>query len=213
MNTLGYQLNRQHLKGARRCLQCLMHEPLCICAIIPNIETQTKVVLIVHSREIKKPSNTGGLACKALNNSQVVIRGIKDQPLDQAEIVSPDAQNIFLFPTEESIPIKTWCNSFKNPDKPVRLIVPDGNWSQAARVLRRLPGSSLVQPVNIPIGEPSEYMLRKEPLRRPEGMATLEAIARTLELLEPGLEIKTRLMEIFRIMRDRTLWTKGKLPS
>jgi DTW domain-containing protein len=190
-----------------------MHEPLCICSIIPNIETQTKVVLIVHSREIKKPSNTGGLACKALTNSCVVIRGIKDQPLNQSEIVEPDEQNLFLFPTEESIPIKTWCDNYRIPKKPVRLIVPDGNWSQAARVLRRLPDNSLVQPVTIPIGEPSEYMLRKEPLRRPEGMATLEAIARTLEMLEPGHEIKSRLMKIFRIMRDRTLWTKGKLST
>ena len=45
------------------------------------------------------------------------------------------------------------------------------------------------------------------------GLATLEAIARALEILEgdAGPEIKRAMLSVFRVMVERTLWFRGKL--
>lgn len=61
-----------------------------------------------------------------------------------------------------------------------------------------------------PLG-PSEYRLRAEP--QVGGLATLEAIARALRILEgaAGEAISAAMLDVFRTMVDRTLWFRGKL--
>jgi len=52
--------------------------------------------------------------------------------------------------------------------------------------------------------------LRSE--NREGGLATLEAIARALRILEPeGEAIEAAMLDVFRIMVDRTLWLRGQL--
>ena len=51
---------------------------------------------------------------------------------------------------------------------------------------------------------------------RPNRLATIEAIARALQILEgptAGDEIQRRLDHIFRVMVDRTLWTNGRIST
>ena len=54
----------------------------------------------------------------------------------------------------------------------------------------------------------TSYLLRFEP--KMEGLATMEAIARAYRILE-GDFIASRLEEVFRIMVDRTLYSRGKI--
>src|SRR5215510_6256239 len=58
-----------------RCADCRMHRSLCICALLPRIATRTRVVLVLHQLEARKPTNTGALAARCLENSVVVYRG------------------------------------------------------------------------------------------------------------------------------------------
>jgi DTW domain-containing protein YfiP len=58
-----------------RCPQCRLARPACLCALIPRLETRTRVVLVLHQLEDRKTSNTGRLAVRCLPNSEVVIRG------------------------------------------------------------------------------------------------------------------------------------------
>jgi DTW domain-containing protein YfiP len=185
-----------------------MQHYLCICHLIPQIKTMTRLVLIVHHREIRKPTNTGGLAAKCLVNSEIHVRGSVDHPVPYSEILDGSHENLYLFPSPEAKVLSQ--DLIANITKPIRLVVPDGNWGQASRVARRIPSNVPMTHIILPAGAPTQYRLRKEPVQRPEGLATMEAIARALSIIE-GPKVEQELLHIFRIMVERSLLTKGKI--
>jgi DTW domain-containing protein YfiP len=207
---MGHQLSTRYQSNPKRCQHCLMLLPICICALIPRIQTKTRMELIVHVREIRKPTNTGCLAAKCLENSATHVRGSQDQSVPYEQIFDDDYQNFFLFPADHAKVLSPALVA--EATKPIRLIVPDGNWGQASRVASRIPENAKYQQVILPPGEPTQYRLRREPRQRPEGLATMEAIARAYAIIE-SKEVEAELVKIFRIMVDRSLWTKGKLAA
>ncbi len=52
-----------------RCPRCLLQQRVCLCAEIPTVATQTRVVIVRHHTEQHRSSNTGRLAHLALPNS------------------------------------------------------------------------------------------------------------------------------------------------
>jgi DTW domain-containing protein YfiP len=91
--------------------------------------------------------------------------------------------------------------------RPITLVVPDGNWRQAAKMAQREPAFRELERVILPDMGPSRYRLRNEP--KPGGLATFEAIARALRLIE-GEEIYEQLDALFTKMVERTLITRGR---
>jgi DTW domain-containing protein YfiP len=179
---------------------------LCICALmpLPRIETRTRLVLIIHRYEDRKPTNTGRLAAECLANSETIVRGHESRPTPPL-FWAPGTQPLFLFPHDGA----TALTEVAIPAAPVTLIVPDGNWRQASKVRNRVPGLRDVPCVSLPVGAPSMYRLRTE--AREAGLATIEAIARAMCLLEGdrGQRVQGALEFVFRAMVDRTLWSRG----
>jgi DTW domain-containing protein len=194
---------------ARRCERCRMHLSLCMCALIPRIVTRTRVLVVMHRSEDRKPTNTGRLATQSLVNSEVVLRGDRGAPNEPLRI--PEGTTpILLYPAEDAVPLVELAPRLA--DRPVTLIVPDGNWRQAFKVRNRVPGLRDVTCVTLPAseGKPSTYRLRVE--AHAHGLATIEAIARALGVLE-GPEIEAALERPFRIMVERTLWARGAIAT
>ncbi len=192
---------RDHVEA--RCRLCRMHETLCLCALVPRLETRTRVVLVIHRYEARKPTNSGLLGARCLVNSEVVVRGgVSEAQPRFAEDV--ERQPLLLFPHENAVPIGDYASS----SRPVTLIVPDGTWRQASKVPHRLPGLRGVPFVSLPPDGPSIYRLRGE--RHAGRLATLEAMARALGILD-GAHVRQALERVFRIMVDRTLWMRGAL--
>ena len=187
-----------------RCPRCRMHETLCFCALIPSVETRTRLVLVIHRYEDRKPTNTGRLATECLPNSEVVVRGHESQP-SEALTIPPDRQPLLLFPAEDAVPIERFATSAR----PVTLIVPDGNWRQASKVRNRVPGVRDIPCVALPRGARSVYRLRVD--AHEEGLATMEAIGRAFRILEGenGETVERALDWIFHVMVERTLWARG----
>jgi DTW domain-containing protein len=187
-----------------------MHRELCICAEVPVIPTRTRLSLLMHAQERRKLSNTGRLALLCLPNSEVRYRGLRDgTPLDLNGLVDGEYESWMLHLTEDSEEISP--ELVARTAKPVRLLVLDGNWSQASRLgaklVRDLP---TVKHVKLRATKPSIYRLRSE--HHPDGMATFEAIARALGWIE-GPEVQEKMERLFRIMTDRVMWTRGKLAA
>ncbi len=192
--------------AASRCVRCHMHMSLCVCARIPRLATRTRIVLVMHRFEARKSTNTGRLATEALPNSELVVRGRKGAPEDTLAW-SPETRPLLLFPHEGALPLA----SVVRDARPVTLIVPDGTWRQASKVRQRVAGLADVPSVYLPAGEPSIYRLRSE--AHAAGLSTLEAIARALRVLEgdAGPDVEHALLELFRAMVERTLWSRGAI--
>jgi DTW domain-containing protein len=182
-----------------------MHESLCVCPLIPRLETRTRVLLVIHRYEHRKPSNTGRLALECLPNSAIVVRGHESQPTD-ALAVDPASQALLLFPHEDAVPLR----ADHAQGRPVTLIVPDGTWRQASKVRQRVPGLREVPCVSLPPDVPSVYRLRAE--AHGHGLATLEAIARALGILE-GAHVRQAMERVLRTMVERTLWARGTIEA
>lgn len=183
-----------------------MHMSLCVCEFIPSLPTRTHVMLVMHRFEVRKSTNTGRLAMEALPNSQIVVRGRRGAPSDTLTWRA-DTRPLLLFPDPEAVPLAR----LPRDDRPVTLIVPDGNWRQASKVRKRVAGLGQVPCVGLPVGEPSKYRLRSE--AHPSGLSTLEAIARALRVLEgdAGPEVERALLALQRAMVERTLWSRGSI--
>lgn len=207
MGTRGAVSRRANVD--QRCARCRMLRTLCVCRFIVTQETRTRLLLLLHAFEARKPTNTGLLAATCLANSEVVVRGIKDAPNDV--IALPEThQPVLLFPAEDAMPLAEAAPELKADGRPVLLIVPDGNWRQAFKMRARVPGLSAVRCVTLPASEPSVYRLRSE--AHEHGLATIEAIARAMAVLE-GPAVADALLAPFRAMVERTLWARGNVEA
>ena len=183
--------------AAKRCLRCRMHAGLCVCALIPRLETRTRLVLVIHRIENRRTTNTGRLATECLVNSEVVVRGNRESPTVPLSL-PPETNVLLLFPFEGAVDIRT----FADHASPVALVVPDGNWRQASKARNRVPGLREATAVSLPPGPLSDYRLREE--SHEERVCTLEAIARALGVLE-GAQVQRPLEEALALMVSRTL--------
>lgn len=176
-----------------------------MCALLPRLATRTRLALLIHRFEHRKPTNTGLLAAACLADSEVHVRGGPDDP------VGPFAwregtEPLFLFPFEDATPLDRVPLS----GLPVTLIVPDGSWRQAWKVYKRVSGLAEVRCVALPPGPPSTYRLRTEV--HDKGLSTIEAIARALGLLE-GVAVQQELERVQLLVVERTLWARGAVPK
>ncbi len=191
-------------KRSIRCPRCRLHTHLCICSAISRLDLATRLILVMHRREWSKPTATGPLALAVLANSELRIQGYREQPLDFSDLESEKRRTLLLYPVEGA---KVLNRDFLSGDpRPVNLVVPDGNWRQAARMGRRLPGLGHAEMVRLPEGAKTDWGVRRE--CHPEGLATFEAIARALGIIDSA-EVQESMEELFRLMVARTLQAWG----
>ncbi len=92
-------------------------------------------------------------------------------------------------------------------DGPALLIVPDGTWRKARKIVRMNPVLNTLPRLSLPPGEPSEYRVRKA--SEPAAVSTIEAISRSLSLLEPGQDFQ-RLLAPFKVLVQQQIQAMGE---
>ena len=188
-----------------KCARCRIYRPLCLCGDIVPLILDTRVTLYMHWRERLRATNTGWLACLALPNSEIRLRGARQQELRPAE-AAPLKNALLLFPSQDAVELTAeWL---ARQPRPVTLVVPDGSWSQARKVSYHENGLSGLSSVKLPFGAPSCYRLRRSP--HVQRLSTLEAIARAMGVIE-GREVQVSLENLFLKMVERRLWSMGQL--
>jgi DTW domain-containing protein YfiP len=180
----------------------------CICKLIPSLDLKTKLSLVIHKNELKRTTNTGQLAVRALVNSEMHMLGQEGNPFHLESIILPQYHNLLFYPSTDAIELN--ADFLKEIDKPIHLIVPDGNWRQASKVHYRNQHITQLQRIKISQSNASQFYLRLE--TKPNGMATLEAIAHGLGLIE-GLEVKNSLLTLYHEKLNRTLLSRGQRTS
>jgi DTW domain-containing protein YfiP len=133
---------------------------------VPAVPTVTRLVILRHTLERHRPSNSARWAALALPAARLVeYGGVGDG-------------------TGPELPPGSWL-LYPGPGpapagRPETLVVLDGSWSQTRRMLQRIPGLAALPRLPLPPGRPRPR-LRRAP---PGGLATLEAIACALALYE-----------------------------
>jgi len=149
-----------------------MQTQVCICSHIPTLNTSVELIIIRHWKERLKPSNTARLASHAIPALKLIDYGAPGEPWDPSvlDITRP----ALLFP-DDSAP------AIEDPDQ---IIIMDGSWSQARKLVNRIPGLKSLPRFTIqPTAQP-RVRLRTPP--SPGFVSTIEAVAAVLDKLEGG---------------------------
>ncbi|MGE0327454.1 MAG: tRNA-uridine aminocarboxypropyltransferase [Polyangiaceae bacterium] len=189
--------NRPTGRGYRlaRCSGCRAPLDHCFCAELVEVDCNIRVLVILHALEQFRPTNTGRYATQVLKRAELRIRGGRSPdhtpiPLELGDLDPGDPNILLLHPGPEA---ELLDEHFRRPAGPIRLVVPDGTWTQTRQMLRREPQLKSLRQVVLPRGKPSIYALRRGVT--PDGLCTLEAIARALGALGE-VEAAQRLEQI-----------------
>ncbi|MGZ3771548.1 MAG: tRNA-uridine aminocarboxypropyltransferase [Bdellovibrio sp.] len=191
-------------KTKEPCSGCGLHLNFCICDLFPKLELNTRICLVVHAKELKRTTNTGTLAIKSLVNSEMRIRGKSKEALDLSDLLNDRYQTFLFYPSDDALELNK--ELIEKDARPVQLIVPDGNWRQASKVHYRHQELKAVPRVMIKTANTSKFHMRTE--IRSEGMATLQAIAHALGVIE-GESVKQALLNLYNAKLERTLRGRG----
>jgi DTW domain-containing protein YfiP len=136
-----------------------------------------RLLIIRHQRERSSQSNTGNLVHRVVSGTEVVDYTALKRPPNPVSLWQPDTEYRVLFPIPGAELVSP--ATFTGKGSPT-LVILDGNWRQARRMSRRIPGLHAFPFVTVP-GTPPLRRLRA-PIR-PGQLSTADAVARALELL------------------------------
>ncbi|WP_166222554.1 tRNA-uridine aminocarboxypropyltransferase [Pseudomonas atagonensis] len=159
-----------------QCPRCLRPQTHCLCPLIPSLDSRTRVLLLQHPSEVSHALNTARLAALGLTNAELIVGEVfEDLP---ALLNRPGYRARLLFPADDAQPMQAYAES----DEPLLLVVPDGTWRKARKMLHLNPLLAALPRVTLAEGGVSRYRLRKAP--GPGALSTIEAIVQALETLE-----------------------------
>jgi len=159
-----------------QCPRCLRPKSHCLCPLIPHLDSRTRVLLLQHPSEVSHALNTARLAALGLSNAELIVGEVfEDLP---TLLNRPGYQARLLFPADDAQPMQAYGES----DEPLLLVVPDGTWRKARKMLHLNPLLAALPRVTLAEGGVSRYRLRKAP--GPGALSTIEAIVQALETLE-----------------------------
>ncbi len=165
---------------SEKCPYCRLFRIICICNDIEKFQLGTRITIMMHVKELNRSTNTGKIAALMLTNSKTVIVGAPDGELFQNDILAEGYENLVLFPHASTVLDEKLISAL---NRPLNLIVPDGNYHQAVKMTR----SELlrdIRRIRLPSGQSGEYSLRNS--KDKEKVSTIEAIIKAIEIIENG---------------------------
>ena len=178
------------------CPRCRRPARVCYCAHLSTIETATRVVLLQHPRERDVAIGTARMATLCLPNSELHV-GVDWQcsPELTRALSDPARPAALLYPGEGAIDVTE-----HPPEGPITLVVVDGTWWQARKLVRQNPRIAALPRYAFVPAAPSEYRIRREP--KDTYVSTIEALAHVLGVLEKDPLRFEALLHPFRAMID-----------
>lgn len=153
-----------------------------------------RVILIQHILELSERSNTGKHAARVSARVEPRVFGAKDAPLKVDDL----AGAWLLWPGEARAP----------EGVPTALVVLDGSWSQARKMMQRVPELRALPRFSL-VAPEGRRSLRASP---EGGMSSLEAIGEALAVLE-GDEAARPLRDAHEALVQKQLAERGDRKS
>lgn len=189
-----------------QCARCLRPETHCLCALIPQLDSRTRVLILQHPSEVNHALNTARLAVLGLNNAELVVGEVFDDL--PALLNRPGYRARLLFPADDAQPLAAYqSDGGEGESRPLLLVVPDGTWRKARKLLHLNPLLAALPRVSLTPTATSRYRLRKAP--GPDALSTVEAIVGALQTLEAP-ETFEALLRPFEALIDGQIVAMGE---
>jgi DTW domain-containing protein YfiP len=195
-----------HDRNPTPCPSCRLQGWLCVCAHAPRVTIRTPLVVVVHVHDLGRTSNTVRLLKLAIPAAGVLAHGVFPDPADPASHIPAGVTPLVLFPGLGAQPLSSELVAAL--PSPPALVVPDGNWRQAGRMVKRMPLLSGAVKVALPTRSFEGRPVRLN--QTANRMSTYEAVVQAVALLE-GEEVAEPLLDFYRRATDRMLLARGKL--
>lgn len=193
-----------------RCIGCRLTWELCACALAPRFAARTHVLLIMHIKEWRRSSNTGHLLRLSTDNISIRLHGKPGEPPSDAGLWIDETRTrpVVLYPSDSAVMLTRELASPEGDPRPLTLIVPDGTWSQARHIAKRVKGLDAWPRVALP--RLPEAIIRPRRNVAEGRMSTFEAVAQALAVLEDDA-LEGPLQAFFRQFAARTLCMRGRI--
>jgi len=177
------------------CNQCLRPEVACICAFISPVNNTIDVVVLQHPGEVSQAKGTVALLSRSLRSCQVIVGEDFSRNIALNDVLK-QYQGLLLYPSEKSIVLTEHYLSMRNEEalkgkgfintdvKPYCLIILDGTWKKAYRMLMLCQQLQQLPQICLPdsLAQAGQYKIRKVAKRN--ALSSLEACCYALSLLE-----------------------------
>ncbi len=170
MRGLPFDIN----KGARpTCYRCLRAMSQCLCHLAPPFQAHCNILILQHTNELKKYNGTARMVTSAITNSRL-MRGIAFSQ-DKVKKHLANQKSYLLFPGATA----SDCSDVVL-DENSTVIVVDGTWSEAGKVLKfnpflkELPYLTFSQPLK------SNFLTRRQP--KDHYLSTIESVGHLLKI-------------------------------
>ncbi len=153
------------------------------------MQPRTEVVFLQHPRERNMPIGTCRMAHLGLVGSRLIDGIHFDDDPRIADLFDVDSGTAILFPGDDALPLPQWSTP------PKKLVVLDGTWSQASKLLKENPRLASLPRMSFQPEQPGRYRIRKEPTDL--HLSTIEAIAAVLGAIEGDVDGYQQLLRPF----------------
>jgi len=160
------------------------------------VDTATRIVFLQHPREAKIAIGTARIAHLGLSRSEL-YQGVDFSRHARITELIAKPGTALLFPGEGAVA----PDALKLP--PETLLVIDGTWPQARRMMTLNPGFRALPRIGFMPRQPGNYRIRREPA--PHCMATVEAVVEVLAAFERDSSRFSHLLRAFDRMVERQL--------
>src|SRR5688500_1705572 len=87
-----------------RCTGCFLKPALCMCSLLPHVDTRARICVVMHGLEHGKSTNTGRLVERCFTNSEMTLFG-NDKPALPDKPWPASSTPVVLFPVAGAQPI------------------------------------------------------------------------------------------------------------
>ena len=198
----------------KRCGHCMIAQTHCVCTWLKpfmgssdhlsNDAMAVDLVLLMHSDEILKPTNTGRLAADAFPNNCWVFEWCRLEPSTEliALLEDPARQCVVVYPSTLTRPEYEPVAPLAMHAKRLTIILLDGTWRQAARMINHSQWLAHVPSLALNIAaieKGSNYAMRKA--TQATRLSTAEAAAIALDQVGQS-KASHHLLQLFNVFNS-----------
>ncbi len=166
----------------------------CICSLLPSLDSDHRLMLLMHPNELTRDTNTGKLLQQCRLNVEQAIWDRKHPPQTLVErLADTRLYPVLLFPAEDSLTLAQVTKLSQQQNKQPLFIILDATWQEARKMINKSRWLEGIPMMGISTKGDSDYQLRRN--QQQGNLCTFEVAAQLLGQLDE--EENQQQMELF----------------